>query len=133
MPESEKQLKVLLVEDDPLAAIGLRLLIGNIGYRIVAEARTGYEAVEQEDLHRPDLILMDIKMPGMDGIQATRIILSRRPVPVILVTAYHDQDTIEQGKQAGAVAYLIKPVSEYELKAAIQAAITDSKSDEFLL
>jgi two-component system, response regulator PdtaR len=118
--EDGRSLRVLIAEDDPLAAIGLRLLLTNMGHMVVAEARNGREAVNQAKAHKPDLILMDIKMPGgQDGIEATRIILQHRSTAVILVTAYHDEDTIQRGKEAGALAYLIKPVSEHELKIAV--------------
>ena len=123
-----KNLHVLLAEDNPLAVLGLRLLVVNLGHQVVGVARTGHEAVQQAKLHTPDLILMDIKMPGMDGIEATRLIMKERPTPVILVTAYGDEQTIRQGKQAGAVAYLSKPVSEHELRSAIQTAYRDSRS-----
>lgn len=119
--EAGETLRVLIAEDDPLAAIGLRLLLTNMGHKVVAEARTGREAINQAKAHKPDLILMDIKMPGgQDGIDATRAILQHRSTPVILVTAYHDEDTVQRGKEAGALAYLIKPVSEHELRVAVE-------------
>lgn len=120
------RLRVLIAEDDPLAAIGLRLLVTNLGHQVVAEARTGKEAINQAMLHKPDLILMDVKMPGdQDGIEATRIILSSYDsASVILVTAYHDEETIQRGKKAGALAYLIKPISEHELRAAVKKVNT---------
>lgn len=119
--EAVRTLRVLIAEDDPLAAIGLRLLLTNMGHKVVAEARTGREAVNQAKVHKPDLILMDIKMPGgQDGIEATRTILQHRSTAVILVTAYHDEDTVQRGKEAGALDYLIKPVSEYELRVAVE-------------
>jgi response regulator NasT len=120
------RLRVLIAEDDPLAAIGMRLLVTNLGHQVVAEARTGKEAINQAMLHKPDLILMDVKMPGdQDGIEATRVILSSYDsASVILVTAYHDEETIQRGKKAGALAYLIKPISEHELRAAVKKVNT---------
>jgi response regulator NasT len=95
-------------------------MVISLGHQVVAVAATGKEAVEQARLHQPELILMDIRMPEMDGIEATQAIMARTPTPIITLTAYDDEDTFQRARQAGVAGYLPKPINENQLNHAIQ-------------
>jgi len=93
-----------------------------LGYRVVATAETGRRAVEMARTHEPDLVLMDIAMPGLDGISAAREILAIRAVPIVIVTGHADPELVERAAAAGVFTYLLKPVNQRDLDAAIQMA-----------
>jgi len=114
--------RVLVAEDEFIISLALKTLLTEMGYEVVGTARDGTEAVASCAALRPDLVLMDIGMPGLDGIGATREIMARCPTPVVILSAYNDRDRVSGALEAGAVAYLIKPVVEGELKAAIAEA-----------
>ncbi len=118
----EDGLNILLAEDDPLNLLALEQRLTSMGHRVIARATTGKDAVYEASRHQPDLVLMDVKMPRMDGIEAARVILSQRFVPIILITAYNDPETLHRALEAGVTAYLVKPMGDYELKQALQAA-----------
>lgn len=115
-------LRIMIADDDSLVAVSLRSQLESLGHQVVAEARNGVEAIQLARDTAPDLILMDIKMPELDGLAATRAILTQRPVPVILLTSYSDPELIAEADEAGVQAYVIKPVDEAELRPAIQLA-----------
>ena len=114
--------RVLVAEDEFVISLALKTLLTEMGHEVVATARNGAEAVESCAALRPDLVLMDIGMPGLDGIGATKEIMARCPTPVVILSAYNDRDRVSGALEAGAVAYLIKPVVEGELNAAIAEA-----------
>jgi response regulator NasT len=120
---SEKVVSVLICEDESITALRLREELTQLGYKIVGEAADGYEAVHQAAMLRPDVILMDIKMPKMDGITATRRIMATAPTAIVMLTAYSQRDLIEDAVGAGAMGYLVKPVSRDQLLPALTVAI----------
>jgi signal transduction histidine kinase len=114
---------VLIVEDNPLVGEMIKGLLEEAGYTVVGEAADGFEAVEMTQSLRPDVVLMDIKMPGMDGIEATRLIYERCPTPVVMLTAYDTPEMVEEAGAAGAGAYLVKPPNAREIEHAIIIAM----------
>jgi len=108
---NQQDVRVLIVEDDYLNSEMLKGLLEEIWYTIVGEAADGLEAVEMTQSLRPDVVLMDIKMPDMDGLEATRLIQERCPTPVVVVTAYEMSELVEEASAAGVGAYLVKPPS----------------------
>lgn len=117
-----ESLRILIADDETLITMSLSTMLQNIGHRMIARARTGQEAVEKAKELSPDLILMDIKMEDMDGLEASRQILAQQPVPIIILTAYSQMDLIEKADEIGVSGYLVKPVSENDLLPAITLA-----------
>ena len=117
-------IRVLAVDDHPLALAGLQQLLGSLDEVVlVGAAASGDEALGMADEHEPDVVLMDLEMPGKDGIRATRELLARRPgTPVVVLTSFSDRERILAALDAGAVGYLLKDVRPDELTRAIQAA-----------
>ena len=117
-------IRVLAVDDHPLALAGLQQLLGSLDeVALVGAAASGDEALELADEQEPDVVLMDLEMPGKDGIQATRELLARRPgTAVVVLTSFSDRERILAALDAGAVGYLLKDVRPDELTRAIQAA-----------
>jgi response regulator NasT len=107
----------------------LREMLTNLGYLVVGEANDGRSAVNMARELRPDLVIMDIKMPDMDGIEAAQVLTAEKVAPVLLLTAYSQQDLIERAKEAGVVGYLVKPFRESNLAPAVE--ITLSRFQEF--
>ena len=118
------RLRILLAEDEFLIAITLRAQLESFGYEVVGTPQTGRQAVEQTKELKPDLVLMDIGMPELDGISATEQIMAQSPTPVILLTAYGDRQRVKRALAAGAKAYVLKPVIETQLRSAIEGAVT---------
>jgi response regulator NasT len=124
------KLRVLIADDEPLIRLDLKNMIESLGYEVIAEAGDGVSAVEAARTLKPDVAILDIKMPGMDGIDAANILNSEKIAPVVLLTAYSDMDLINRAKEAGVFAYLVKPFRESDLRPAIEVAI--SRYKEFL-
>jgi CheY-like chemotaxis protein len=103
--------RVLTVEDDPIVRADLRLILEDHGFDVCAAARDGVEAVELAREHRPDLILIDLHLPELDGVEATRRILDEREVPIVALTGYVAGDSIQRAVEAGAVDHVTKPFS----------------------
>ena len=120
---NRQDVRVLIAEDDYLNSEMLKGLLEEIWYTIVGEAADGLETVEMTQSLQPDVILMDIKMPDMDGLEATRLIQERCPTPVVVVTAYETPELVEEASAAGVGAYLVKPPSAREMERAITIAI----------
>ncbi len=115
-------LRVLIGEDEPEEAEAFRTVLKNIGHRVVAIAQDGRDAVVKADLLTPHLIFLDINMPRLDGIEASRQIMASRPTPIILVTGHAEPELIERATEVGVMGYLLKPVDAQELPAAIALA-----------
>ena len=122
MSHGTESLKILIADDETLIAMSLTTMLQNIGHRVVARARSGQEAVEKAREISPDLVLMDIKMNDMDGLEASKRILAEKPVPIVILTAFSQKDLIEQADAIGVSGYLVKPVSENDLLPAITLA-----------
>jgi AmiR/NasT family two-component response regulator len=116
---SIKKTGVLIADDDPLVSEMIRGTLEDLGYRIAGEATNGGEAVELTQLLRPDIILMDIEMPAVNGIEAAHQIYQICPTPIVMLTAYETPALVEQATLAGVGAYLIKPPRARELERAI--------------
>ncbi|MER3474572.1 MAG: response regulator [Armatimonadota bacterium] len=123
-------LRVLIADDEPIIRLDLKNMLESLGYEVVAEASDGVSAVEAARTLKPDVAILDIKMPGMDGIDAANILNSEKIAPVVLLTAFSDMDLINRAKEAGVFAYLVKPFRENDLRPAIEIAI--SRYKEFL-
>jgi len=117
-------LKVLVVEDEALIRMDLAEMLTEEGYVVAGEAGDGEQAVELARKLHPDLVIMDIKMPKVDGIAAAANIVEERIAPVVMLTAFSQRDLIEQARDAGAMAYLVKPFARHELVPAIELAVS---------
>jgi CheY-like chemotaxis protein len=115
-------LSILAVEDDPIVRADLRLILEDHGFA-VADARDGAEAIELARSERPDLILIDLNLPEVDGVEATRRILSERDVPVVALTGHANGGMIDRAVEAGVVDHVTKPFSERRLLEAVRAAL----------
>jgi two-component system, response regulator PdtaR len=113
---------VLIAEDETIIRLDLRGLLEGAGHEICAEAKDGIEAVELARSERPDVALLDVKMPRLDGIEAARRILDERPIPIVMVTAYGEQELVGRAVEAGVFGYLVKPFRETDLLPAIATA-----------
>lgn len=119
-----ERVRVVIADDESVICMDLREMLSNLGYLVVGEAGDGRSAVNLARELRPDLVLMDIKMPDMDGIEAARILTEERIAPVVLLTAFSQRDLIERAKEAGVVGYLVKPIQEADLAPAIEVALS---------
>ncbi len=117
-------LKVLVVEDEAQSRLDLAEMLTEEGYVVAGQAGDGEQAVELARRLRPDLVIMDIKMPKVDGIAAASTIVEERIAPVVMLTAFSQRDLIEQARDAGAMAYLVKPFARHELVPAIELAVS---------
>jgi len=125
-------LRILIADDESLRVMSLRGQLESLGHKVVAEASNGAEAVRLADELRPDLAILDIKMPEMDGIEAAQKITAARPIPIILLTAYSERELAERAASANVSAYLMKPVSEQDLLPAIALAVSRFKEFQAL-
>ena len=116
--------RVVIADDESIIRLDLGEMLANLGYEVVGESSDGATAVELAQKLRPDLVIMDIKMPGVDGIAAAGELTRARIAPVLLLTAYSEQQLVERAKEAGVVAYLVKPFREAELLPAIEIALS---------
>ena len=115
-------MRILVAEDETIIRLDLRDIIERAGFEVCAEARDGEEAVELARAEEPDLAILDVKMPRLDGIEAARRILDERPIPIVMLTAYSQGDLVSRAVEAGVFGYLVKPFREADLLPAIQAA-----------
>jgi AmiR/NasT family two-component response regulator len=115
--------RVVIAEDEALIRLDLKETLEEEGYEVVGETGRGDEAVELVDRLSPDLAILDIKMPGKDGLEAAREIAGPRKAAVLILTAFSQRDLIEQARDAGALAYLVKPFQKSELLPAVEVAL----------
>jgi response regulator NasT len=115
--------RIVIADDEPLIRIDLRENLEGLGYEVIGEAADGKHAVELARKLRPDLVIMDIRMPEMDGIAALRVLTEENVAPVLLLTAYSDRELIQQAIDAGAIDYLVKPYRESDLQPSIELAL----------
>jgi two-component system, response regulator PdtaR len=115
-------MRILIAEDETIIRLDLRALLEKAGLEVCAEARDGAEAVELARSEQPDLAIMDVKMPRLDGIEAARRILDERPIPIVMLTAYGQDELVSRAVEAGVFGYLVKPFREQDLLPAIAAA-----------
>jgi response regulator NasT len=125
-------IRILIAEDNDLVLLTLEEQLKGLGYTVVGTARSGTEAVTLANRLHPDLVIMDFRMPELDGAEAATRIQNQNPTPVIMLTAYADKETIRKVEAAGALGYLVKPVNEDDLPPAINIALARFKEMEAL-
>ncbi|WP_144512554.1 ANTAR domain-containing response regulator [Bacillus sp. FJAT-22090] len=118
--------KILIAEDESIIRMDIKLMLQDHGYEVVGEAGDGDKAIELAFLHKPDLILMDIKMPKINGLQASKIIANQLDLPILIITAYSQKEFVEKAQQDNIVGYLVKPISEANLIPAVEIALHQS-------
>lgn len=116
--------RVVIAEDEALIRLDLAEMLRDEGYQVVGEAGDGQEAVDLAESLRPDLVIMDVKMPRRDGIDAAAEIAAKRIAPIVILTAFSQRDLVEKARDAGAMAYLVKPFSISDLIPAIEVALS---------
>ncbi len=121
--------RVVIAEDEAIVRLDLKEILVTAGYEVVGETGRGDEAVALVDRHRPDLAILDVKMPGMDGIRAAREITASSDVVVLLLTAFSQRDLIEEARESGVSAYLVKPFQPRELLPAIAGVLARARQD----
>jgi two-component system, response regulator PdtaR len=124
------QTRLVIADDESIIRMNLKETLNGLGYLVVGEAGDGGSVVHLARELRPDLVLMDIKMPKLDGIQAAKILTEEKIAPVLLLTAYSDRELVDRAKEAGVVNYVVKPFREAELLPAIEIAM--ARYQEFL-
>ncbi|ACZ85910.1 ANTAR domain-containing response regulator [Streptosporangium roseum] len=118
------QRRVVIAEDEALIRLDLKEMLEEDGYAVVGEAGDGEAAVKLALEHRPDLVILDVKMPILDGISAAEQIVSQRIAPCLILTAFSQRDLVERARDAGAMAYLVKPFTKSDLVPAIEMAVS---------
>ena len=115
-------MRILIAEDETIIRMDLRVLLEGAGFAVCAEAKDGEEAVALAHSEQPDLAVLDVKMPRLDGIEAARRILAERPIPIVMLTAYGQEELVARAVEAGVFGYLVKPFRESDLLPAIATA-----------
>ena len=123
-PTDERPRTVVIAEDEVLIRMDLAEMLTEEGYTVVGQAGDGQRAIELAEELRPDLVILDVKMPVLDGIAAAEHIASRRIAPVVMLTAFSQRELVERARDAGAMAYLVKPFSQSDLVPAIEMAVS---------
>jgi AmiR/NasT family two-component response regulator len=126
------KMKVLIADDEPLIRLDIKQMLENLGYEVVAEAADGQQAVNLARETQPDVCILDVKMPIMDGIEAVSIITEEGIAPTILLTAYSDKELVDRAKNAGVFAYLVKPFKPGDLPPSIEVARTRFEQNQQL-
>ncbi|WP_411120981.1 ANTAR domain-containing response regulator [Streptomyces sp. x-19] len=116
--------RVVIAEDEALIRLDLKEMLEEEGYSVVGEAGDGQTAVELAREHRPDLVILDVKMPVLDGISAAEKIAEESIAPVLMLTAFSQRELVERARDAGAMAYLVKPFSKSDVVPAIEMAVS---------
>src|ERR1041385_1545625 len=115
-------MRILVAEDETIIRLDLKEMLERAGFDVCAEARDGEEAVSLALAEQPDLAIMDVKMPRLDGIEAARRILEERPIPIVMLTAYGQEELVSRALEAGVFGYLVKPFREQDLLPTIRTA-----------
>ena len=123
MSPDKKATRIVIAEDEAIIRLDLRETLEEEGYEVVADTGRGDTAIDLVREHRPDVAIFDIKMPGMDGLDAARVVSAEKICPVVMLTAFSQREVIEQARDAGALAYLVKPFQKTDLVPAIELAI----------
>ncbi len=121
--------RILVADDEPLIRLDLREMLSGLGYQVVGEASDGATAVRLARETLPDLVIMDIQMPELDGLEAARILTEEAIAPILLLTAYSQRELVERAQQVGVVGYLVKPFRDSDIQPAIEVAL--ARFDEF--
>ncbi|HEY1012574.1 MAG TPA: response regulator [Herpetosiphonaceae bacterium] len=124
------QIRLVIADDESLIRMNLRETLVGLGYLVVGEAGDGVSVINLARELRPDLVVMDVKMPKLDGIQAAKVLTEEKIAPVLLLTAHSDKELVERARDAGVVGYIVKPFRDAELMPAIEVA--RARFEEFL-
>lgn len=124
--------RILIAEDEPIIRLDLKMMLRKNGYEVVGEAGNGDRAIELAFKLKPDLVLMDIEMPKLNGLKASEVIGRQLDIPVLLITAYSQKEFIEKSRQDNIMGYLVKPVSEGSLIPAMIIALQQAKRTQTL-
>jgi two-component system, response regulator PdtaR len=124
-----ERIRVIIADDESLIRMDLREMLTNLGYLVVGDVGDGRSAVNLARELKPDLVIMDIKMPDLDGIEAAKILTEEHIAPVVLLTAYSQKELVDRAKEAGVVGYMVKPFRESDLTPAIEVAM--ARFEEF--
>lgn len=116
--------RIIVADDESIVRADLKEMLTNLGYLVVGDVGDGQSAVNLARELKPDVVLMDIKMPNMDGIEAAKILTAEQIAPVVLLTAFGQKELVERAKEAGVVGYLVKPFRETDLMPAIEVALS---------
>jgi response regulator NasT len=127
---STNSLRIIIADDEAVIRMGLQTMLGSLNHRVIATARDGSSAILKVKQLKPDLLLMDIKMPGMDGLAAAEILAKEAPLPIVMLTAYSQRELVERAVQASVMGYLVKPIDEKQLSPTISLAIARYKEAE---
>ena len=123
MNSTQQITRIVIAEDEAIIRLDLRETLEEEGYIVVADTGRGDDAIELVRQHKPDVAIFDIKMPGLDGLDAARVVSAEKICPVVMLTAFSQREVIEQARDAGALAYLVKPFQKTDLVPAIELAI----------
>ena len=123
-PEPSARLRVLIAEDEALIRMDLAEMLDEEGYDVVGQAEDGERAVALAEELRPDLVVMDIRMPKLDGLAAAERIATARIAPIVMLTAFSQRELVDRARDAGAMAYLVKPFDQTDLVPAIEMAVS---------
>jgi response regulator NasT len=128
----KKPIRILIAEDEPIVRMDIKEILEGQGYEVVGEASDGQVAIELARKLKPDVIIMDIRMPNLDGIEAAKILTQEEIAPIIFLTAYSDKELVEKAKEVGVISYIVKPFKESDLFPAIEIAIARFKEFQLL-
>lgn len=123
MMAEEKVLQVLIADDEAVIRMGLKSLVTSLGHRVIDTAANGSDALEKTKRLKPDLLLLDIKMPGLDGMTVAEILAAEMPLPIVMLTAFSEKSLIERAANAAVMGYLVKPIHERKLGPMIEIAL----------
>ena len=123
MNSTQQSTRIVIAEDEAIIRLDLRETLEEEGYLVVADTGRGDDAIELVRQHKPDVAIFDIKMPGLDGLDVARVVSAEKICPVVMLTAFSQREVIEQARDAGALAYLVKPFQKTDLVPAIELAI----------
>ena len=123
MNSTQQSTRIVIAEDEAIIRLDLRETLEEEGYLVVADTGRGDDAIGLVRQHKPDVAIFDIKMPGLDGLDAARVVSAEKICPVVMLTAFSQREVIEQARDAGALAYLVKPFQKTDLVPAIELAI----------
>jgi two-component system, response regulator PdtaR len=123
----------MVVEDESIVRMDVSLMLEDAGYSVVAQAGDGEKAIEQAFEHKPDLIIMDIKMPKLNGLKASEIISKKTGTPILLLTAYSQKEFVDKAKNANIFGYLVKPITETSLIPAVEIALQQAERSSLFL
>ena len=124
LPVSQTPLRVVIAEDEALIRLDLKEMLEEEGYEVAGEAADGQKALELASALKPDLVILDVKMPILDGISAAEQIAAQQIAPVVILTAFSQRELVERARDAGAMAYLVKPFTKADLVPAIEMAVS---------